>query len=268
MRYHHQNLNEKNGQPFGAMIWSGRAWLYLSQRREIHWEWHFGKHAGAGFRVGMDFGHGGCDDGILLYAGIPFLFSLYFGVDGVKRFKKPFEVGVSIHDNAIYLKTFSWSDEWSSGDPWYRKGLSWSFPWDYRHHMTEILGHWSKEPALVEVSGGKDRGKHFLDGFEKRQEMERRVSVDYPYAYTRKNGEVQNRIATVHIDRMTWRMRWWPLLPFKKVRTSINVKFNEEVGEGTGSWKCGCTGCGYEMLPGESAEQTLRRMERDRKFNR
>ncbi len=34
-----------------------------------------------------------------------------------------------------------------------------------------------------------------------------------------------------------------------------------------GSWKGGVLGCGYEMKPGETPKQTLRRMERERVFN-
>jgi len=44
------------------------------------------------------------------------------------------------------------------------------------------------------------------------------------------------------------------------------VKFSDEVGERTGSWKGGVIGTGSEMRPGESPEQCLRRMERERKF--
>ena len=53
---------------------------------------------------------------------------------------------------------------------------------------------------------------------------------------------------------------------FSKKRRSIDIDFNDEVGEETGSWKGGCTGCGYTMLDGELPEQTLRRMEKERKF--
>lgn len=91
----------------------------------------------------------------------------------------------------------------------------------------------------------------------------------FPYRYTLRNGTVQERTATVTVDRMTWCWRafyrfgvWFP----KKVRTSIDVRFSDEVGEESGSWKGGCVGCGYEMNPGETPEQTLRRMERERKF--
>lgn len=47
---------------------------------------------------------------------------------------------------------------------------------------------------------------------------------------------------------------------------AIDVQFSDEVGERTGSWKGGTIGCGYNMLPGESPLDTLRRMEAERKF--
>lgn len=47
---------------------------------------------------------------------------------------------------------------------------------------------------------------------------------------------------------------------------SIDVEFNAEVGERTGSWKGGCIGCGYQMNPNETPLQALRRMEAERKF--
>ena len=64
---------------------------------------------------------------------------------------------------------------------------------------------------------------------------------------------------------MTWRvLKRWPI--YKWYRKSINVQFSDETGERTGSWKGGTIGCGYDMLPGETAEQTLRRMEKEREF--
>jgi len=53
---------------------------------------------------------------------------------------------------------------------------------------------------------------------------------------------------------------------FALKKQSIDVSFSGEVGERSGSWKGGTIACGYTMLPDESAENTLRRMERDRKF--
>jgi len=85
----------------------------------------------------------------------------------------------------------------------------------------------------------------------------------HPYTYTLRSGEVQHRTATIKAEQRTW-TRWW--FPFRRVSRSIDIDFNAEVGERTGTWKGGVLGCGYEMNPGETPLQTLRRMEVDRQF--
>lgn len=45
------------------------------------------------------------------------------------------------------------------------------------------------------------------------------------------------------------------------------VEFDDEVGERTGSWKGGCTGCSYEWERNETMLSALRRMEATRKFD-
>jgi hypothetical protein len=52
---------------------------------------------------------------------------------------------------------------------------------------------------------------------------------------------------------------------FNRIRTTIGVEFNDEVGERSGSWKGGTLGCGYEILPNETPLMCLRRMEKERK---
>lgn len=251
------------------MFWHGRAWWYPSKpKHEVRFEWGFGKHATA-FGFGIEFGQGDGDDGVVIHAQIPWLFSLFLCIDGIKRCK-PCEIGIRIHDNTIYVKTLSYTEQWTSTDSWWRKGLSWSFPWDYRHHTTEILEHKTNYPGHAEAVFVEGRGQGGVgDGsFQRRQAAEKTVQETYDYTYKLKSGEVQHRKATVHVDRMTWRMRWWPLLPFKKVRTSICISFDQEVGEGSGGWKGGCTGCGYEMLYGETPWECLQRMEKERVFKR
>jgi hypothetical protein len=89
-------------------------------------------------------------------------------------------------------------------------------------------------------------------------------AVSYPYKYTLKSGEVQERIASVIKEYRIWGRKWFPFLT--RERNSIWVTFNEEVGERTGSWKGGVTGCGYDLKDGETALECLRRMEKERKF--
>jgi hypothetical protein len=85
----------------------------------------------------------------------------------------------------------------------------------------------------------------------------------YSYRYERESGEIQERVATVTRERRIWTRPW---LPWRRVSRYINVDFNGEVGERTGSWKGGTTGCSYEMKSGESRLECLRRMERERRF--
>lgn len=83
------------------------------------------------------------------------------------------------------------------------------------------------------------------------------------YIYRLNSGEIQNRTATIQVERRKWTRCW---LPFRMVKTYIDIQFSSEVGESSGSWKGGCIGCSYDMLPGETPLQTLRRMESERKF--
>ena len=89
----------------------------------------------------------------------------------------------------------------------------------------------------------------------------------YPYIYILESGEVQERLATVKVKEMEWRRRWLPFTSlFNQVIRSIDVNFNKEVGERTGSWKGGTVGCGYELKKGETPYDCLKRMEQERKF--
>ena len=53
---------------------------------------------------------------------------------------------------------------------------------------------------------------------------------------------------------------------FKIVKRYIEIEFDGEVGKGKGSWKGGCIGCSYELLPNETSEECIRRMENERSF--
>ena len=46
----------------------------------------------------------------------------------------------------------------------------------------------------------------------------------------------------------------------------IKVEFDGEVGKDKGSGKGGCIGCSYNILPNETPEDCIRRMEKERNF--
>lgn len=144
-----------------------------------------------------------------------------------------------------------------------------SMPWDLDHIKHEVrrpdgswvpyVGSWEvaqpikNTDGMVVIGGGKEP-----DG---------REAFTFDYTYILKSGEVQHRIATIYVERREWRQKWLKWCPlFAKKRKSIDVSFNDEVGERTGSWKGGVMGTGYEMRKGETPEATLRRMECEHKM--
>lgn len=267
MRYHSQNLTDGKVSKF----WRGRAWLHLNDNHNgscIHWEWLFGRMA-RNASIMVSFGSGDSDREILLHLCIPFLFSLFLGFDSPIRCKEC-ACGVTIHDQSIWFYPLAYRmDSPDKTDPWYRHVYSWHFPWSLHWHSTEICEHQPNDSELKSVwSETTKNRKRFLDSYEERKRVEASVSRDYKYAYILKNRSIQSRTATVHVSRMTHRARWWPIIPIQKTRTYIDVSFDQEVGEETGSWKGGCIGCSYEMKWGESPERCLSRMEHEREFRR
>lgn len=185
------------------------------------------------------------------------------------------EGGWSVHIGVIVAQAFikvplprRKVTEWEMQDSWGFTAaealhLNWGgrfkvlwWPWDWTHHSTEWRltdGSWATEP--------KGRWGE-VQNWKSVLPLEQR---SLPYSYRLDCGDVQVVEASIEVERMTWRRRWLPFL--RKSRTCIKVEFSEEVGERTGSWKGGAVGCGYEMLPGESADECLRRMERERVFD-
>lgn len=150
--------------------------------------------------------------------------------------------GLSQCDDAVHLH-------------WNEKSTVWWIPWVSKVHQRHEVR--CADGAWVPFVGSWEQGK----------EPDEREEFTFPYHYLLRNWTVQERIATVFVERQSWRPRWftWTSL-FEKSRQSIDVHFSDEVGERTGSWKGGCIGCGWEMLPNETPQQTLRRMESERKF--
>lgn len=151
---------------------------------------------------------------------------------------------------------------------WKQSYTSWQFPFfSYEHLSTEVLSIDGKKTLWKEFAKNRRKGAPTtIFPFADRDKAQCASCEVHPYTYTRRNGEVQHRMATVYVERMTHTRKWFPFL--KSVRTSIWVSFNEEIGEEVGSWKGGTTGCGWNMLAGETALDCLRRMEADRFFEK
>lgn len=176
----------------------------------------------------------------------------------------------------LFLHFPLWLKPKSKREAWCREWQKWGFTLcgpGVHFHWNEVYKIWdipyfSKVHQRHEVRRADGSWVPFVGSWEQGKEPDGREEFRYPYAYRLRNGTMQHRNATVFVERRAWRPKWftWTRL-FENCRQSIDVWFNDEVGERTGSWKGGCLGCGYEMLPGETPEQTLRRMERERVFN-
>lgn len=131
--------------------------------------------------------------------------------------------------------------------------LPWSYGSAIRHSVFDPSGR--KRPYVAEY--GNETGV-FKDG---------RCVEKHPYVYVLRSGEIQHRTATIYGDEMEWRLRYFPWLPWpRKIRRSISIDFDAEVGERTGSRKGGVTGCSFEWRDGESMKSCLQRMQHEREF--
>lgn len=152
--------------------------------------------------------------------------------------RKDLTYGISYHGRCIFLN-------------WGKKLKAIYMPWFLtlvRYQVKNKNGNWNDYIFHTEGDDG-------------------RYKETYNYKYTLKSGEIQKRLATIYECKMEWRWRLLKRMPFPRlVKKYINIDFDDEVGEGTGSWKGGVVGCGYEILPGESMYCALKRMERERKF--
>lgn len=163
----------------------------------------------------------------------------------------------------------------------------WGFSWDWADRGVDIHLHWGEHTKILHMpwSWGSCVRWQMLcpDGvwrkhtgsYERKEGDPEPATETHPYRYVLRNGGVQNVNATIEVHEMEW--RWaiarllhlpWP----RRIDRSISVEFTGDgskfdgVGDRAGSWKGGTTGCGYAMKPGEMPLDTLRRMQRDRKF--
>jgi len=154
-----------------------------------------------------------------------------------------------------------------------RGAISFPWPWTVEDHYQCSGPRFGFQfySDLLWIRWGKDKGQRgdphkafYMPWSWKHREHKILTEPEsHPYTYTLRSGKVQNRVATIKAESRRW-TRFW--LPYKMVHQSIDIEFNDEVGERSGSWKGGCIGCSYDMLPGEAPLDTLRRMERERKF--
>ena len=184
---------------------------------------------------------------------------------------------------------------WSHGyseqlDEDFRKAYGWEFYDHGNGHIDELYMNWKFKSKFIELpwewnwySTTKIDANNNVYKVDYRLPWKERDRIDdeankkiraeggrmqSAYTYILKNGKVQNTIADYYEVIREWRpkcMMWQNLITLKK--HEIEIEFKDEIGSRAGSWKGGCVGCSYEMKKGELPIETLRRMEKERKFN-
>lgn len=162
--------------------------------------------------------------------------------------------GFAVHNDTFWIYKGGDYEDGQCQNQW----ISWYLPF----FSYEFDGHWiyNKKAEWVQM-----RFKH-KDGRPDSYEFRKTDALNYvyPYTYKLKNGTVQERLATCTIERRKWHRKWFPFLT--KESTVIDIEFNDEVGERSGTWKGGTIGCSYELNPDETVYECLKRMESERSF--
>lgn len=219
-------------------------WIFQSKYLIFYWGWHFDlSYESCGYfdprpRISLD----------LILFSLTLIFP--FRTGNPHECDSP-KWGLSVHNNTVWIYRGGKGND-HGGNKWW----TWDIPFLTKEWVrTSILlndGTWEHERP-------GDKKEFYNDEWKKRQQF---WNYDYTDSY---DGEIIP--TTIYVEEREWRPKWlkWTSL-FAYVRTSIDIHFSKEVGRKKGSWKGGVLGCGYDIRPGEYPLDTLKRMEKERKF--
>lgn len=204
------------------------SWGYFAPRFGLEFLIHGGHYFDSQYRLSFCLGWG------------MFSIKLPFHVKNYQESCEWNKYGIQFYEDLLWLRT--------------GKGTkTWYLPWKY----WVFEGHWiaNREGDWRKI----EKHEHSWEVKENEGHCE-----THNYTYTLKSGEVQKRKAKCYLEKRQWHRKWFPFV--KMERVCIDVEFDGEVGERSGSWKGGTIGCGYDKHPTEGIEQCLRRMKAERRF--
>lgn len=183
---------------------------------------------------------------------------IFFSLTFVLQFRNkwtdecdPPKWGIAIHNNTFWLYKGG-KGNMKGGNKWW----TWNIPF--------LTKEWVRTSILLKDDNWEYETPKKRESFyeEKWKSKQKSWTYDYTDIY---DGEVIP--TTIYVDEREWRpkgLKWTSL--FAKTRRTIDIHFSKEVGKEKGSWKGGCLGCGYELLPNEQPLDCLKRMEKERKL--
>lgn len=138
------------------------------------------------------------------------------------------------------------------------KSKSWDIPFvalQHYKHLVECKDD-NGNISLVNSKELEENGKYYLSN-ERINKREYNFTDPYDGAIVK---------ATYNVETREWRRKWLKWTPLFNIKEKyIEVEFDSEVGKRKGSWKGGVVGCSYNMLPGETPEECIKRLEKDKK---
>lgn len=160
--------------------------------------------------------------------------------------------GISIHGNTFWIYRGG-KGNLNGGNKWW----TWDIPF--------FKKEWVRTSILLKDDTWEHENKRNRKNFYREEWKEKQKSWNYNYV-DKYDGLIIP--TTIYVGEMEWRPKWltWTKL-FGKVSRYIDVRFSKEVGSKKNDWKGGVLGCGYELIPGESPLDCLKRMEKERDFN-
>jgi hypothetical protein len=171
------------------------------------------------------------------------------------------EYGIALHDKTFWIYRGG-NGNLGGGTKWWAWDLPF-FSWVHVRHEVQCDLADSDEDGILKMIDYDTLAKcegHYVP-------LEENIHVKkYKYDFTdRYDGEICP--CTFWVEEREWRPKWltWTGL-FKKVERYIEIVFEKEVGKGKGSWKGGVVGCGYDLLPGETPMNCIKRMEKEKTF--
>lgn len=164
--------------------------------------------------------------------------------------------GIAIHGNSFWVY-LGGNGNFGGGNKWW----TWDIPFVSTIHIRHDVECVDSEGKLKMVSASELESKDPYMYYAENKSINR-----YNYEYT--DTYDNEKIDTVFwVEEREWRRKWltWTKIG-RIVNRYIEIKFKKEVGKRKGSWKGGCIGCSYNLLPNESPMDCIKRMERERCF--
>jgi len=188
-------------------------WGYFAPRWGLEFVLHRGGYFDSHYAIAFTFiwGH--------FHIKLPFKTKLQEGCDMPRYGFKFYEDIFWIHKGGKYDNSIGQT-----------QSNSWAWDLPFKHWV--FNGHWvlDKNNTWREMSSSLNSSLPNSWDFRNTDECLREV---HDYTYVRKSNEVQHRTATCTIEKREWHRKWFPWI--KMTRKVIDVTFDEEVGERTGS---------------------------------